>query len=321
MQPGLQWLCVACLLLTWLLSIVVPIRSGWAGLNVPLSARNNAVLTLHFSYTTSTCHTPAESTLPQPTTAPPRCTLSVRVFHHLPHPAWHAVHNDSVTLAASPYSYPIPTSQLRCHHQVVLWCALSHSNNQLPVIPAAGFFYAPSGRRQPSNTFVILDSTNCVTTSTETASSIHTYGFCLLADKAILPPSAPTVMTQPVHNLSQSHICSAQRFARALVSPAARSPPPRPSLRSSTKCVTAEAPSLTTRGLIWLHRRGRGDSAERDAQRKDSDSQSHTDEHRLVLLALHLFRLWLFVLSGASVCSAAIAVCFIIRLTKCIEMY
>lgn len=286
------------------------------------AAATNNVLTFHASYTTCLtriAHRTGEHPHSHLTPDIPRCTVSVRILRHSPHPTWQPVHNSTVLTAASPYfTYRIPDTQLRCHHQTVLRCVSHHSHEQLLVIPAAGFFHAPTARQPPPDTFVILDNVDCqLTTSTETTSSIRTYGFCPLGDRGRLhsPPLVPATS----HNFSLPNSCPIQSVPHPV--PHSRKRHPRPSRRATSEQATPAAPSLLTRILVWLYEHSRSGRTEQASYGKTSAILLDGEHEQSSVHALYSVRSWLLVLSSASVCSAAVLVWLIVRLTERIEMH
>lgn len=287
-----------------------------------VGAADGSTLTFRLSYVT--CHTDSlhdttHSPHPQPARLLPRCTLSIRVLRHSHHPTWHAVHNQSVTAATSSFIYHIPSTHIRCHHQVVLRCVSNQSNDPLPVVPSAGFFHSPIVAGQPPvDTFIILDNTSCrATSSYETVPTIRRYGFCLPADKLFVPAAVTsTTPQQPIRNLSHQHFCPIQSSPLA-GSINATQLYPRP--RLSRLPTVGQKVSLSTQVLVWLYEQARSTRAERGNHWQSHDSGLEGGQNEVAKRALRLFRSWLLLLSGAGLCSAAVLVYLIARLTKRIE--
>ena len=296
------------------------------------AATNNA-LTFHLSFTSCLARAVRSSDEPSPTqpqraSVPPHCTLSVRILRRSPRPLWHAVHNQSVTPALSPYfTYHIPSGQQRCHHHVVLRCVSSESSDGLLVIPAAGFFRAPLTGQQPMDTFVIFDNASCSMPAPAAASSVlRMDGFCLTSDALLLSYDASVAPQQPTRNFSHSAACPAQPALQQPSSLRKRSSPRALDSRLSARGgrETSHAPSLSRRFLVWLYqqsRSGRPELATRQHWQQAHGGRLASELDELTMPALQSLRSWLFVLSGASVCSAAVLVCFIVRLTRQIERY
>ena len=292
------------------------------------AAATNPLLTFHLSYTTcaitATNGIAERSHTQQPAPTLPRCTVSVRILRMSPHPTWHAVHNESVSLLApAPFRYPIPTNQLRCHHQTVLQCSSGHSNEQLPVIPAAGFFHEPNARRPPTDTFVVLDGTNCsLTTSSESTSSVRTYGFCLLSNRLSAPIATLAAPLHPSPNFSYAMVCPMQPTPHKLASVSKHSSPPRLLQQHASGQATSDATSMLRNMLVWLYQHSRSRRTERTTgNQQQANSRARREQSELTTHESQLFRSWLFMLTGTSMVSAAVIVSLIVRLTKRIEMY
>ena len=291
------------------------------------STATNPALTFHFSH--ATCATQHVHSITKPLHTPPtpmapHCTLSVRILLHSPHPSWHAVHNSTVMTAASPsyFRYRIPATQRHCHHQTVLRCLSSHSNHQLAVVPAAGFFYAPSARRPSVDTFVILGPHCSLTTLSDTPSLVRMSGFCLPADKQPTAADTFTALQQPGRNLSHHDVCPVPASLPPTPPSAAESPglrlrPPR---QVANEQKSPHSPTLSSRLLGWLYEQSRSARTELIIDSRTSGQQWKGDRDKSSLHALPILRSWLLVLSGASVCSAAVVLWLIVRLTKRIEM-
>ena len=317
-------LCLACLQVAALFGLVTCAHTAVSDCSGTATAPA-AVLSFRISYWT--CHTrggysATGHATAHTATAFPRCTFSVRILRQSPRPAWHAVHNESVTAAASShFAYHISRAQVRCNHQVVLRCVSIHSDMQLAVIPASGFFYAPRAQQPPVNTFVVLDSADCLlTSSSDTATPLRTYGFCFPTNSPIVHVVAPVTL-QSLHNHSRPDICPVQLSPHALSSTKRsrqRRGPPRLSV---SQPAPEDYPSLWTRALLWMHRQSRSGRVKRASRRQSHTILPNAEEGESTYHALHTFQSWLLVLCGASVGSAAVFVCLIVRLTRRIELY
>ena len=293
-------------------------------------AAPDAVLTFHLALTTCPTHSTHVDTasllLPHrlPPTPPLRCTVSVRVLRHSPDPTWHAVLNQSVTPTSAPlFTYPIPATQQRCHHHVVLRCVSARSGHPLAVLPSAGFFHAPSARarRRPIDTFVVVDRVGCLQSSssdTATSSSIRVSGFCLPDDKpSVSAVDSANEQQPPSRNLTQLDDCPVPPSTRSSSHPRRRRP-------QQPVCERAPSDSATawTRLVVWLYDHSRSGQDERVTWRLLHNATEPSNELEVAYTtgALLWYRSWLFVLCGASVCSAVVVVWLIARLTKRIEL-
>ena len=300
-----------------------------------VAAAADSALTYHIAYASCPTHrtqnTDHVASPPYTVKRPPHCTISMRVLRHSPHPTWQSVLNQTILPASSPFfTYTIPAAQRRCQHQTVLRCVSANSVQALTVVPRFGFFHVAVAGRQPTQTFVIVDGSDCLedaASSLQSSPLIRLEGLCVPDDKQWTHSSQPSIIQPPIiQNLSHvATICPARDRLSALPLPI--TVPARPPRRSRPPASAREqvpyaANFLWTRILLWFDRYSRGRRTEQlHAFAHNGRELLGVHDVTVMVRAVSSFRSWLLVLCGTSICSAVVVVWLILRLTQRIEMH